>query len=859
MKLNRSSVGTIALLTLLGLSTILASLLIPSRTALANGGWLSGWSYRRQLTIDGSKVDAALTDFPVLVKLDSSFFDFSKAKTGGADICLTSSDGTTLLKHEIERWNSTAQKAEIWVKIPSVSAGSSTAFYMYYGNPVASDAQDPASVWNTDFKLVQHLKETSGVHQDSTLYNNDGTAVGATQGATGMIDGADSFDGTNDYVNCGNSSSLTATQFSLEAWIRRVGSGTSQTTGSGGLSLEPIVSKGRNQVDTLGLNVNYFFGTNSSGFLGFDFEDNVNGGNHPTTGNTALTTGQWYHVVVTYNGTTVIYINGNLDRSALISFTPDYNPWPAAIGSAISDEGGTGTPKGFFNGTIDEVRISSSGRSAAWIKASYNSGNNSLLTYGSEQVFPSPTFSDISYNATRANGPCEFRVKWNDPHGLDKCIFSTNNAGNWENMSVTVSGTESWASYSLVLNSTVGTVVGFRWYCNDTLGNMGDTGIRTLTTDDWPYFMKLQFDNSGVAESLTDFPVLINLTRAGTSFWSHVNSSYNDLRFTDSDGVTSLYFEVEYWNYAGNEGLVWVKIPQIDASSTTDFIYLYYGNPNPPANAYHDPTKVWDSNYVLVLHLSEASGTRYDSTANNNDATPYGGLAKAVSGKIDGADNFDNTDDYLEIPDSNSLDYGDVVTLEAWFNPNLVGANSFYGGIDKGTGTIYMLGNNNLTSGQQYGAIRLGLSGTGTDVCSNTALSAGSWSYAVGTKNGADARIYINGVLDNQRTTTAYTGTNNANSLRIGKRPTQTEYLNSVADEIRISKIARSAGWIKAQYLSMSDSYVTFGSEEIVFVIPEYLLGAIMALVACFAAFMVFTRAKRAKTRSPCSRIGTGA
>ncbi len=40
----------------------------------------------------------------------------------------------------------------------------------------------------------------------------------------------------------------------------------------------------------------------------------------------------------------------------------------------------------FFNSLIDEVRISNTARSAAWIKASYNSENNSLLTYGSEET-----------------------------------------------------------------------------------------------------------------------------------------------------------------------------------------------------------------------------------------------------------------------------------------------------------------------------------------------------------------------------------------------------------------------------------------------------------------------------------------
>jgi len=40
----------------------------------------------------------------------------------------------------------------------------------------------------------------------------------------------------------------------------------------------------------------------------------------------------------------------------------------------------------YVDGKIDEVRISSVKRSAAWIKASYHTENDTLLTYGSEET-----------------------------------------------------------------------------------------------------------------------------------------------------------------------------------------------------------------------------------------------------------------------------------------------------------------------------------------------------------------------------------------------------------------------------------------------------------------------------------------
>jgi len=65
-------------------------------------GWLSGWKYRKKITIDHSKVETDLSDFPLKVILSSSNFTFSKALPSGNDLRFTSSDGTTELDYERE-------------------------------------------------------------------------------------------------------------------------------------------------------------------------------------------------------------------------------------------------------------------------------------------------------------------------------------------------------------------------------------------------------------------------------------------------------------------------------------------------------------------------------------------------------------------------------------------------------------------------------------------------------------------------------------------------------------------------------------------------------------------------------------
>ncbi len=123
---------------------------------------------------------------------------------------------------------------------------------------------------------------------------------------------------------------------------------------------------------------------------------------------------------------------------------------------------------------------------------------------------------------------------------------------------------------------------------------------------EWQYRQKLTFDNSGQSENLVNFPVLMKLTEPTNIDYANTQDNGQDIRFVDSDDVTQLSYEIEEWNETG-DSWIWVKVPQIDGSSNTDYIYMYYGNPSAPDG--QNLTEVWDSNFVMVQHLHEGSGS----------------------------------------------------------------------------------------------------------------------------------------------------------------------------------------------------------------------------------------------------------
>jgi len=67
-------------------------------------GPLDNWAYRAKIGINNAGGTETLTDFPLLVSLNASNFDFAKAKPDGTDLRFTTPTGT-LLSYEIEKWD----------------------------------------------------------------------------------------------------------------------------------------------------------------------------------------------------------------------------------------------------------------------------------------------------------------------------------------------------------------------------------------------------------------------------------------------------------------------------------------------------------------------------------------------------------------------------------------------------------------------------------------------------------------------------------------------------------------------------------------------------------------------------------
>ncbi len=354
----------------------------------------------------------------------------------------------------------------------------------------------------------------------------------------------------------------------------------------------------------------------------------------------------------------------------------------------------------------------------------------------------------------------------------------------------------------------------------------------------WSRRRNLRFDNSGRDEEFLEFPVLVVLTPQRVDY-SLFGDAGKDLRFTDSEGELIPY-EIEAWDPAGSS-YIWVRAPKIEASSADNNIFMYYSNDL--ATDAQDRDEVWSNGYEAVYHLSESGSSFANSAGSANPGTNTG--STQAQGAVGGGRRFDGVDDHIKLNDHQPmamLQGAPGMTLTAWILPEnlLVGnpkqdvlALSIGGGdctrISRAGMSIDGNPDEELVLGGRAADNGINLQGRTTTV----GLVEDEWYlisgvYDVDFLHGEDAnRPYgrtstvVNDATHasggNARFTQAATAATMSQCGSIGGQDDASDdFFAGVIDEVRISNMDRSSLWLRAQYQSMRDQFVTYGDAQVV-------------------------------------------
>jgi len=323
---------------------------------------------------------------------------------------------------------------------------------------------------------------------------------------------------------------------------------------------------------------------------------------------------------------------------------------------------------------------------------------------------------------------------------------------------------------------------------------------------DWMYRKEININHSKISTSLSNFPIVIDIVDIDLAI--KAQSDGDDIVFIDENS-DKLNHEVESYNSSDGGLITWVNVSSISSSSDTT-LFMYYGNPD--CENQEDVEGVWDSNFEAIWHLAETNGgpnAWKDSTGNGYDGTDENmnqsdpGTDFNASGRIDGAVQLDGSNDSI----NTSLYPGNGTrTLEFWANFDTLNGDSMMGCHDHANHRFY--------AGLRGSNAFFGVGNTASaDVPIN--VSTGNWYYITIIVNESTACYYLN-VEEITSFSYSQSGTSTL-SLTIGYvNGNEHGFLNGFIDEVRVSYINRSEGWISTCFNNQNDSgsFYYIGNEE---------------------------------------------
>ena len=323
---------------------------------------------------------------------------------------------------------------------------------------------------------------------------------------------------------------------------------------------------------------------------------------------------------------------------------------------------------------------------------------------------------------------------------------------------------------------------------------------------------------SGYAGSTTlaNFPVLVRLAANSPSGFDYADCAADgsDLRFADANGDL-IPHEIDTWNDASGESLVWVQVPTLSGTATT--FTMYYGTDDVSALPAVTESDVWTgANFNAVWHFSgsskeSANGLTPSSSDSSSTAPGYTATTFGV-GTCFKASN--STLGYLVSDTWTTLGTGGTLTISTWskFDGSTANYNRMLSCMSdwaKPAGWELTIQNASVDQ------ITVGSSSTSQFKYTASGVGPGSGNvYLTVVYNaGGNTQLYTNGVLAT------------AQSLNQVVKPTEKLYIGSLnksanrwngsLDEIRIHRDAESADWVKACYDTMaSASFFTMGDVE---------------------------------------------
>jgi len=674
----------------------------------------------------------------------------------------------------------------------------------------------------TDYVAYWTLNEASGNFLDSSANSHTATPIASpTYGETGQVGDAVLFNGTSQYATVVNHADLRPSNLTVSAWVK------TSTTQNAILSVWDTVSGGTRY----GFRI-YVDGSGSFVLEVADGTGSVQGTNWEVCESAKLVDDDtWHHVVGTFDGTDMlVYVDGVLETSVNFPLTIGYGTPRPRIGVRDSTFYGV---QHYFDGTLDDIKLYDYAITAQEVQDTFLEDGGRLrevhdyiARWQLDETSVVETFSEAVITAAPTNfwqlDETSGTVA-TDTMGDSNLTYQSN--ANTVGYSVASSrddavgaakqidtGTPNETTRTITTaDNTVGLPTGSDWTVElafnmssyDTTmtlfaSNGGGAGIRIdiANTDK----LDVSFTDS---TSTGDFArTTLSLTEMGITTGGEWH--YLSARMDYSNLLLDLFIDGVQRATRVVQGNGISKAPTPGHGTAIGCynhgaLYAPWGGAIDVVAFYDRAITDAERGRLYNLWLSDSDDsliTAYDSTYRNHDGS-IEGTPTSTTGQIGTAFTFDGTDDYISLTNHADLRPTEF-TVSAWVKTTTSLASTIFASYSQETGAYSIVAGFILNIAPTTGLPRLTVGRDTNEVISvdyeqavgTSDITDGAWHHVAGTYDGAEIKIYIDGVLED---TVAWAGGvvyDSTNVVAIGARSddgsTMTRFLDGDIDDARL-------------------------------------------------------------------------
>ncbi|HON11702.1 MAG TPA: DUF2341 domain-containing protein [Chitinispirillaceae bacterium] len=344
---------------------------------------------------------------------------------------------------------------------------------------------------------------------------------------------------------------------------------------------------------------------------------------------------------------------------------------------------------------------------------------------------------------------------------------------------------------------------------------------------EWRFSKNIFFNTTSTGVSINqvvcNFPVLIRLTSANFDF-SEARENGADIRFTKPDN-SFLNFEIERWDRDAERAEVWVRVDTIIPNNNTQYIVMYWGNPECESTS--DGSAVFDTaiGFQGVWHLGEnGNTTSFDATYNRYDGTPHGMSERSsVNGIIGRAQSFDGISSHITMAGSadGKLNFPEdgSYSISLWAYAETIDS-AWHGLAGKGHRQYYLQFKcfPDLSPSWEFVEYQDQVGWEFSEHFPSTTPVNGQWFYLTGVRDGNRQMLYVNGeiavdtILINWNELSRVTGGDFTIGCHLNPDSLPAlhgfNFFKGKIDEVRVISSVPDADWVRLCYMNQKEENV---------------------------------------------------